>query len=92
MTDDRMTAYIDLQNKLSPVISTNNQRKDDYLSMTIQVRNKAITIRVTADERDKLMEKANSYGLTLSGYLRLSGLVGDENILNQHVNDKEGMA
>lgn len=57
----------------------------------MQIRNKAITIRVSADEKQWLNEKARRYGLSLSAYLRLSALRADEENEAGYVNAKEGM-
>lgn len=57
----------------------------------MQTRNKAITIRVSEDERMRLNEKAECFGVTLSAYLRLSALRADEENEVGCVNAKEGM-
>ena len=57
----------------------------------MQIRNKAITIRVSADEKQWLNEKARRYGLSLSAYLKLSALRADEENEAGYVNAKEGM-
>ena len=57
----------------------------------MQLRNKSITIRVSEDERMKLNEKAECFGLTLSAYIRLSALRADEENEAGYVNAKEGM-
>lgn len=54
-------------------------------------RTRAITIRVSEDERLRLNEKANNYGLTLSAYLRLSGLLKEKDENDRLYDGKEGM-
>lgn len=54
-------------------------------------RNRAITIRVTEDERERLIAMASIYGLSLSAYIRLSALRADEENEVGCVNAKEGM-
>ena len=43
------------------------------------------------DERLRLNEKANNYGLTLSAYLRLSGLLKEKDENDRLYDGKEGM-
>ena len=58
----------------------------------MQIRNKAITIRVSADERNKLNEKARRYGLSLSAYIRLSAMLADKDSEAKCFDRKEGVS
>ena len=54
----------------------------------MQNKDKSITLRVSEQERKRLQGNADRYGLTLSAYLRMVGLLGilqDEHMqINNH--------
>jgi len=85
VTDDRMTAAICVQSHPSPVIDVADKSEE---RIHMQIRNKAITIRVSNDERNKLQNNANHYGLTLSAYLRMAGLLDSLEKVNGRMNEK----
>ena len=52
-------------------------------------RCQSITLRVSLEERIRLAENASRCGLSLSAYLRLVGLYGEDIVCKRFVNQKE---